>query len=99
MMVPAIQQYYEGKEQVQRDECMRSLGLVGQTIMLAAKAMGLDSCPMDGFDYDAVGKIIDLPDDHLIGFMVAVGKGTKEAWPRPGQLPMNEVVIENKFGS
>jgi hypothetical protein len=28
---------------------------------------------------------------------VAIGKGTKDAWPRPGPLPMNEVVIPNKF--
>jgi hypothetical protein len=28
---------------------------------------------------------------------VAIGKGTKEAWPKPGQLPMTEVVIPNRF--
>lgn len=96
-LVPAITQYYEGREQVQRDECMRSCGLAGQTIMLAAKAMGYDSCPMDGFDFDAVAKLINLPADHLIAFMIAVGKGTKEAWPRPGQLPYEQVVIQNRF--
>jgi nitroreductase len=96
-MIPSIDQYYRGRDQVQRDEAMRSCGIVAQTIMLAAKSMGYDSCPMDGFDFDAVGKLVDLPDDHLIAMFVVVGKGTKEAWPKPGQLPMNEVVIENKF--
>lgn len=96
-LVPAIGQYYEGREQVQRDECMRSCGLAGMTIMLAAKAMGYDSCPMDGFDFDAVGKIIKLPEDHVISFMIAVGKGTQPAWPKPGQLPYEEVVIQNTF--
>lgn len=96
-LVPAVKDYYDGKEQVQRDECMRSAGLAGQTIMLAAKAMGYDSCPMDGFDFDAVAKLIKLPEDHVISFMIAVGKGTKEAWPKPGQLPYDEVVIENTF--
>ena len=42
--------FYQGKEQLQRDEAMRSCGIAGQTIMLAAKAMGYDSCPMIGFD-------------------------------------------------
>jgi hypothetical protein len=28
---------------------------------------------------------------------VAIGKGTKEPWPRPGQLCLDEVVIKNKF--
>ena len=49
-MLPAIDQYYRGKDQVQRDEAMRSCGIAAQTIMLAAKAMGYDSCPMDGFN-------------------------------------------------
>jgi len=96
-LVPAIGPYYEGKEQVQRDECMRSCGLAGMTLMLAAKAMGYDSCPMDGFDFDAVAKIIKLPDDHVISFMIAVGKGTQPAWPKPGQLAYDEVVIHNTF--
>ena len=96
-LVPAIGPYYEGRAQVQRDECMRSCGLAGMTIMLAAKAMGYDSCPMDGFDFDAVGKIINLPEDHVISFMIAVGKGTQPAWPKPGQLPYKEVVIQNTF--
>lgn len=96
-MVPAIKTYYEGKDQVQRDEAFRSMGIAAQTLMLATKAMGYDSCPMDGFDFDAVAKLINLPDDHVIGQFVAIGKGIKEAWPRPGQLAMDEVVIENTF--
>lgn len=96
-MIPAIDQYYRGRDQVQRDEAMRSCGIAAQTLMLAAKAMGYDSCPMDGFDFDAVGKLVNLPDDHLIAMFVVVGKCTQEAWPKPGQLPLNEVVIQNKF--
>ena len=92
-MVP----FYEGKEQLQRDEAMRSCGLAGQTIMLAAKAMGYDSCPMIGFDPVAVAEIINLPADHVIGFMIAVGKATKPAWPKGGQLALSEVVVEDRF--
>jgi nitroreductase len=69
--------FYEGKEQLQRDEAMRSCGIVGQTIMLAARAMGYDSCPMIGFDPVKVAELINLPDDHVISFMIAAGKGTK----------------------
>jgi nitroreductase len=96
-LVPAIKQYYEGREQVQRDEIMRSSGIAAQTVMLAAKGMGYDSCPMDGFDFDAVAKLINLPPDHAIAMMVAVGKGVKEAWARPGQLAYDEVVVQNRF--
>ena len=77
-MVPAIDAYYRGRPQVQRDEIMRSCGIAGQTLMLAARGMGLDSCPMDGFDFDAVAKIINLPRDHAIAFMVAIGKKARD---------------------
>jgi nitroreductase len=96
-ILPAIDQYYRGKDQVQRDEAMRSCGITAQTLMLAAKSMGYDSCPMDGFDFEKVAKLIRLPADHVIAMFVAIGKGTKEPWPRPGQLDLNEVIINNKF--
>ena len=96
-LVPAITQYYEGQPQVQRDELMRSCGIAAQTIMLAAKAMGYDSCPMDGFDFDAVGKLINLPEDHAIAMFVVVGKGTVEPWPKPGQLPAGDVIVHDHF--
>lgn len=96
-IVPAIGNYYRGHEQVQRDEAMRSCGIAAQTLMLAAKSMGYDSCPMDGFDFNAVGKLINLPADHVIAMFVAIGKATQPARPRAGQLALQEVVIQNKF--
>ncbi|MCX7185292.1 MAG: nitroreductase family protein [Nitrosospira sp.] len=98
-MLPAIDQYYRSKEQTQRDETMRSCGIAAQTLMLAAKSLGYDSCPMDGFDSAAVGQLIHLPEDHVIAMFVAIGKRTQDAWPRPGQLSLGEVVISNRFGS
>ena len=96
-IIPAIAHYYEGKKQVQRDEAMRSCGIAAQTIMLAAKAMGYESCPMDGFDFKAVAELIRLPQDHVVSMMVAVGKGVKDPWPRGGQLPLDEVMIIDRF--
>ncbi len=96
-IVPAIDHYYRGNEQVQRDEAMRSCGIAAQTLMLAAKAMGYDSCPMDGFDFDKVGQLINLPTDHVIALCLAVGKGVRPANPRGGQLAKEEVVVKNRF--
>ena len=97
ILVPAIRTYYEGKPQVERDEIMRSCGIAAQTLMLAATAMGYASCPMDGFDFDAVGKLINLPEDHAIAMFVAIGKGTKDAWPRQGQIAYEEAVLTDRF--
>ena len=96
-VLEAIDTYYRGREQVQRDEVMRSCGIAAQTIMLAAKAMGYDSCPMDLSDCGEVGKLINLPDDHIVSMFVAVGKGARAPWPRGGQLPMDEVVKIDHF--
>ena len=89
--------FHEGREWLQRDEAQRSIGMAMQTLMLSAKAMGYDSCPMIGFDIEKVAELINLPDDHVMGAMVAIGKGTKAPWPKPGQLPLSEVVVENTF--
>ncbi len=97
MIVPAIHNFYNGREQVQRDEAMRSVGIMAQTLMLAAKDMGYESSPMIGFDPDAVGKLINLPADHVIGMMLAIGKGIKPANPRAGQLPLSEIVVTDAF--
>lgn len=96
-LVPAIKQYYEGKPQVQRDEAMRSAGLIGMSLMLAAKDLGYDSCPMDGFDFDAVGKLIRLPPEHVVCFIVVIGKATQPSWPRGNRLDRKETVIVNHF--
>ena len=96
-LVPAIIKSYEGNEQFQRDEAIRSCGMAAQTIMLAAKAMEYDSCPMIGFDPRQVGKIINLPSDHIIVMMVVIGKALKAAQPRGGQLSLDEVAVSNHF--
>jgi nitroreductase len=96
-LLPAIDQYYRDQDQVQRDEAMRSCGMAAQTIMLAAKSMGYDTCPMDGFDFEQVGKLINLPDDHIISMFVVVGKQIEPARARGGQLPLDELVVKNSF--
>jgi len=89
--------FHEGPEWLQRDEAQRSIGLAIQTLMLAAQELGYQSCPMIRFDNEKVAELINLPDDHVMGAMVAIGKGTQDPWPKPGQLPLDEVVIENRF--
>ena len=97
ILVPWINPFYSGKDQLQRDEAMRSVGLILQTLMIGAKAMGYDSCPMIGFDIEKVGQLVNLPKDYAVGSMLAIGKGIKPAWPKPGFIPLSEMVIENHF--
>lgn len=89
--------FHEGKDWLQRDEAQRSIGMAMQTLMLAAQELGYQSCPMIGFDHEKVAELINLPKDYVIGPMVAIGKGIKEPWPKPGQIPLDELVVENSF--
>ncbi|MFT8791119.1 nitroreductase family protein [Komagataeibacter saccharivorans] len=99
MMAEKILAYYEGREWVQQDETMRSSGLAAQTLMLAAADMGYQSCPMDGFDYEAVGRLINLPPNHVVAMFVVIGKGLAPALPRVGKLPDSEVILTDRFPS
>ena len=96
-LVPAMGPFYEGKDQLQRDEAMRSCGIAAQTLMLAAKTMGYDSNPMIGFAPEKVSEIINLPEDHVISMLLVIGKQVQPAMPRGGQLPIDEVVFTDKF--
>lgn len=89
--------FHEGREWLQRDEAQRSIGMAMQTLMLAAQDLGYQSCPMIGFEIEKVAELIRLPEDHVMGPMVAIGKGIKDSWPKPGQLSLEEIVFENSF--
>jgi nitroreductase len=97
ILVPMIAPFYEGKEQLQRDEAMRSVGFVAMNLMLAAKAMGYDSSPMIGYDPIRVAELVKLPQDHVVGMMLAIGKKTQDAFPKPGFIAKSTMVIENHF--
>lgn len=96
-VVAAMEEFYRDKPQLQRDEAMRSCGIAAQTLMLAAKALGYDSSPMDLADLEGVAQLIRLPEDHAIAMFVAIGKGVREPWPRAGQLEADEVVFIDRF--
>lgn len=97
MMVGMLQDFYQDKPQLQRDEAIRSGALAAQNIMLTAKAMGYDCCPMIGFDSDQVAELIKLPQDHLIVMLIAIGKATQPAWARGGLLPAEQILVNNRF--
>jgi nitroreductase len=97
MLVPMIGPFYADNPQLQRDEAMRSVGIAAQTLMLTAKSMGYDTCPMIGFDPEKAAQLINLPENHVIGMMLTVGKALKDANARGGQLPYEDVVFKNRF--
>lgn len=96
-LVQSMLGFYQGREEVQRDEAMRSISLAAMNLMLAAQDLGYDSCPMDGFDFEGVAKLINLPENHIIGMIVTIGKKADEVWPRGSRLADHEVIFEDSF--
>ena len=96
-ITPALRSHYSNLDAMERDEVMRSCGIAAQTIMLTAQSMGYDSCPLDGFDFDAVAELINLPEDHAVCMFVAIGKGVQDALPGDDSLPMEAVVVTDSF--
>ena len=71
--------------------------MASMSLMLAARTRGYDSCPMVGFDFEAVGELINIPRDHIIGMMVAIGRRREDPWPRGGRLPLDSVFFVDQF--
>lgn len=96
---PMIPNFYGDDDRLLRDEACRSVGLAAMNLMLTARALGYDSCPMIGFDPAKVSEVLGLDEDHPPLMFVVVGKGTKPAWPRLGLLNLEEVVSVDRFGN
>lgn len=96
-MVPMIGGFYATNDQLKRDEAIRSASLASMSLMLVARSMGLDTCPMIGIDPKQVAELIGLPDDHIPVMLITLGKAATAGRPS-ARLPVNEVVRLETFG-
>jgi nitroreductase len=53
---------------------VKSCALAAENLMLAFRAYGYDTCPMEGFDSRRVKKLIKLPSDAIPVMIIAAGK-------------------------
>ncbi|BBM82755.1 nitroreductase family protein [Candidatus Uabimicrobium amorphum] len=62
----------------------KTCALAAENLMLALKAHGYDSCPMEGFDEKRVRKILGYPSDAFTVMMIGAGKGAADGiyYPR-----------------
>lgn len=52
---------------------VKNTSLFAMNLMIAAKGLGLETHPMDGFDEDCIKKEFNISDDKIIPMLVAVG--------------------------
>lgn len=53
---------------------VKSTALAAENLMLALRAHGYDSCPMEGMDENRVRKLLDLPRDANVVMVLAAGR-------------------------
>lgn len=81
-LVPMIHGMYQGNTHFQRDEAIRSGSIASMTLMLAASDMGLCTCPMIGFDQEAVAEMAGIDDKHVVVMLITLGKrGDGDVFP------------------
>lgn len=90
--------FYNNNTQLQRDEAIRSIGMSSMAIMFAATDLGYSCNPIVGYDADAVASIINLPDNHIIGMLIAIGLSNSIPEPKT-MLPITETLIYDFFPS
>lgn len=86
--------FYESRgHEFQRDEAIRNASLSAMLFMMAAKEKGWDTCPMIGFDSEAVKSIVNIDEQHEVVLMITIGKekGSSRR-PRGYRKPINEFV-------
>lgn len=91
-----ISGYYDSAEN-QRMEAIRGASLAAMSLLLAAEALGYDTCPMAGFDLDAMRREFKIPEHLLPVMIVAIGRSMPEPRPRKMRLPVAEVITYDSF--
>lgn len=84
-------------ERTQREEAIRASCFAAMTLMLAAKNIGFGTCPMTGFDPDAVRNTFNIPAHLFPVLIVTIGKEKQEARPKKFRQPVAEVTTYNGF--
>lgn len=99
-MKPAYEQFYEelhlDSERALLDWASKSTYIALGNMVTAAAHIGIDSCPIEGFNLDAVNDLLEKKgllgdDEYGLSVMVAFGYRVREGRPKR-RKPVNEIV-------
>lgn len=95
-MISQVEGAYKDNAQFARDEAILNASLSAMQLMLAAKAKGYDTCPMGGFDRQALVKELNIPDRYIPVMMITIGKAAAPARPT-ARFALDKLVIKETF--
>ncbi len=87
---------YGFSSEAQQAFACKNTGFFAMALMLAAKNLGLDTHPMDGFDHEEVRKAFNIPENYWIPLLMAVGyfKSDMELAPPKWRKNYDEIVVK-----
>lgn len=89
---------YQNHPDKAREEAIRSSSLAAMSLMVAAKDMGMDTCPIGGFYPEEVCKVVQLPEYLFPVMLISLGYRRAEPLPRNKRLPLAEIVHIDRYG-
>lgn len=78
------------------EDAIRNGSLVAMQLMLAAKSLGVDSCPMIGFDKNQLVEQFNIPERYIPVLMITLGYGLGEPH-KTIRLPIEDFIIKDVF--
>lgn len=72
--------------------------IAATTMMWMAEVLGYDTCPMEGFDEDAVREVLGIPKEVRIIFLLVVGRLRGDDSKNPGRLTASRTVFADHYG-
>ncbi len=72
-------------------DAVRNASLAAMQLMLAAKSLGIDSCPMIGFKPQEFADAFHIPDRYVPVMLICLGYGVRDAHATI-RLPLEEAV-------
>lgn len=82
--------------QIARDSAVMNASLAAQNIMLAARSLGYDTCPIGGFNPRQLIQEFNISSRYVPVMLITVGKAKEPARPS-GRLPLSETVVRGGF--
>jgi nitroreductase len=75
----------------------KQTALAIQTFLLAAKAHGLDTCPMEGFDERWVRRVVGLPARFCIPAIVPIGYAADAPTTTSPRAPLEGILFRDRY--
>lgn len=78
---------------------MQSTSYAAMTLMLAARNMGISSCPIGNYDPEKVRKAFGIPEHYEVELLITLGYESKPAPEQGMRFGYSEIVHLEKFGN